>query len=189
MLGVSLTGFGLIMTAAGIGWSLYAMSLEDDDNEIFLDRSFFGKHSRAKNNPPFKTMEEEVAAFGALAIGLKTTLEWVDRMGNDEVKASVLVARFNEKQRLRYRLLALPNEKESGLLPIVLAQGVEPGGNVKAEKDEDSGPEAYKLDIVARIADEGSFSRAKFEFEFWEDFQVLDKGGPPSAKDYIEVGD
>jgi hypothetical protein len=41
---------------------------------------------------------------------------------------------------------------------------------------------------VARIADEGSFSRAKVEFEFWEDTNVLDLGGPPSAKDYIEVG-
>jgi hypothetical protein len=189
MLGVSLTGFGLILTIAGIAWSLYAMSLEDDDNEIFLDRSFFGKHSRAQDNPPFKTLQEEVAAFGTLAIGLKTTLEWVDRVGDDEVKASVLVARFNEKQRLRYQLLALPSGKQSGLAPIVLAQGVAPGGEVKAERDEDSGPEAYKLNIVARIANEGSYSRAKFEFAFWEDVKVLDQGGPPSAKDYIEVGD
>ncbi len=189
MLGVSLTGIGLVLTVFAIGWSLYAMSLEDDDNEIFLDRSFFGKHSRAKDNPPFKNLEEEVAAFGTLAIGLKTTLEWVDRMGDDEVKARVLVARFNAKQRLRYRLLALPSEKLSKEAPIVLAQGVAPDGEVKAEKDEETGPEAYTMDIVARIADEGSFSRARFEFEFWEDVQVLDRGGPPSAKDYIEVGD
>jgi len=189
MLGVSLTGIGLILTVAGIAWSLYAMSLEDDDNEVFLDRSFFGRHSRAKDNPPFKSVDEEVAAFGALAVGLKTTLEWVDRMGDDEVKVSVLVARFTEKQRLRYQLLALPSGGKSGLAPIVLAQGIAPGGEVKAERDEDSGPEAYKLDIVARIADEGNYVRAKFEFEFWEDVQVLERGGPPSAKDYIEVGD
>lgn len=86
-LGRCLTGVGLVLWIGGVAWSLYALYLEDDDNEIFLRRSFFGKGHPQLGK--FQNLEEETAFLGALAIGAKAELEWHDRIGPDGLTVRV----------------------------------------------------------------------------------------------------
>jgi hypothetical protein len=72
----TLTGVGLLLWLAGLGLSFYALYLEDDANESFLRRSFFGKGHPQLGK--FTDLDHEVQSFGALAVGTSAELEWHD---------------------------------------------------------------------------------------------------------------
>ncbi|MGY0613468.1 hypothetical protein, partial [Luteimonas sp. A501] len=48
LIGASATGVGIVLFIVGVAWALYAASLEHDENEKFLDRSFFGRHKNTE---------------------------------------------------------------------------------------------------------------------------------------------
>lgn len=89
MLARCLTGVGLILWLGGLGLSFLAMYLEDDDNEIFLRRSYFGKGHPELGR--FKDLDHEVQSFGSLAIGTRAGLQWEDKLGQDGLQIIVKV--------------------------------------------------------------------------------------------------
>ncbi len=120
LVGASATGVGVVLLIIGIAWALYAASLEHDENEKFLDRSFFGKHERSEGRyggAPIpdqdawtaKGLDQEILALGALAIGLWATIDnWQDNVfSKDAILATISVANWKPGQRvLKYRLEA-----------------------------------------------------------------------------------
>lgn len=85
-----LTGLGMLLWVAGLGYSIYAMYMEDDVNEIYLRRSIFGMGHPQLGS--FPTLEHEMQAFMALSIGMTAELEWKDKISEaDELKAVVKV--------------------------------------------------------------------------------------------------
>ena len=89
-----LTGLGLVLWLGGLGCSFYAMYLEDDDNEIFLRRSYFGKGHPELGR--FKDFDHEVQSFGSLSMGTRTEMEWEDRIGHDALNIIVKVVQPTE---------------------------------------------------------------------------------------------
>jgi hypothetical protein len=102
-----MTGIGVLLSVAGFGWALYALSLEDDLNEVFLKRSFWGTKDpqEQRSEGRFSSPEAEREAFQALAIGIKASLEWNDNwVSADGVTASVEFAEWHVEHTLRRSL-------------------------------------------------------------------------------------
>ena len=117
LLGISLTGLGILLMVGGFCWALYAESLEDDVVEIFLKRTYWGlgesaavrfgaaakplaKKSDRGRLPPVGDddikallawaqagVNEERNGFGALSAGLKFSVEWIDHWFSESVLA------------------------------------------------------------------------------------------------------
>ncbi|WP_132864103.1 T6SS effector BTH_I2691 family protein [Stenotrophomonas sp. ATCM1_4] len=102
LVGASMTGVGIVLLIIGIAWAIYAASLEHDENERFLDRSFFGKHERTEgrfggaqvadeDSWVAGGLSEEVLALGALAKGISAVIEnWEDNVFSDDVVTAVI---------------------------------------------------------------------------------------------------
>jgi hypothetical protein len=121
-LGSSLTGIGIVLAIGGFGWSLYAQSLEDDLNEVFLKRSYWGtghpqgQFGSSQTRPPAAdagvlqlwvsaSLRDEQDAFAALSVGFKASLAWQDNwFGDDQVQAKVESAITTDKRRVAYSL-------------------------------------------------------------------------------------
>jgi len=155
LLGASLTGIGVVLLIIGIAWALYAASLEHDENEKFLDRSFFGKHERTEGRfggPPMvdedvwsgQGVNDEMLALGALALGISAVIDnWEDNIfSKDVILATITVGNFKPaEQEVHYRLEgyeAMPNlavERvmsgvdfgSSAIAPLVFQQDEENG--------------------------------------------------------------
>lgn len=120
----SLTGIGIVVGVLGFAGMLYAESLDDDLNEVFLKRSYWGNGERsegkfaASEEPQNKSDAEamirwaqrglaaEVDGFNALSVGVKATLTW----HSNYVSANVLEARIeasagDENHRVAYKLI------------------------------------------------------------------------------------
>ena len=78
MLAASLTGIGIVLAIAGFAWAIYAESLEDDLNEIFLKRSYWGADKAPM--PPFGSGERPKIAIGSNGNN-------IDAVPNSEYKA------------------------------------------------------------------------------------------------------
>lgn len=89
MLARCLTGIGLLLWLGGLGCSFLALYLEDDDNEVFLRRSYFGTGHPELGR--FKNLDHEVESFGSLSMGTRAEMEWADRLGLDGLKITVKV--------------------------------------------------------------------------------------------------
>ncbi len=88
-LGMTLFGVGMFLWVSGVAIGIVATMLEDDECEVFLKRSYFGKGG-IDQAPKFPDLEREMLALGTLARGIKAELEWNDKMvGPDEVKAHI----------------------------------------------------------------------------------------------------
>lgn len=97
IVGASLTGIGIVLGIVGFGWSLYALYMEDDLNDTFLKRSYWGIGDQPVSSfgdpkPPLKDasrvvawvesgMDEEMQAFAGLTLGIKVTVEWAREGG------------------------------------------------------------------------------------------------------------
>ena len=97
LVGSVLTGIGIVVGIIGFAWSLYALYMEDDLNDAFLKRSYWGIGDQPVSSfgdpkgdlrSASKTvawvergLEEERQAFSSLALGMKVTLEWARQEG------------------------------------------------------------------------------------------------------------
>ena len=95
-IGAALTGVGIVVGILGFGWSLYALYMEDDLNDTFLKRSYwgigdqpiasFGDPKPVPARSPADALKfatwvkngltEETDAFAGLTLGVKVTMEW-----------------------------------------------------------------------------------------------------------------
>jgi hypothetical protein len=204
-LGLSLTGVGIVLAIAGLGWSLYAIHMEDDENESFLKRGFFGDKSNQRDYPQFAHVGEQVLAFNSLAVGLKATLEWADRWGPEQITAKLLVAQWGEGQIITYTLEALPPSGKSGPAPLILSQGsikatpgddkpkvlkaVSAAANVVEAEQQGNDSTTYELSIKAMLDQEATFTRARFSFKYWESEKAMLGNEPATAADSLVVLD
>jgi hypothetical protein len=161
MLGVSMTGVGIVLLIVGIAWAIYAASLEHDNNEKFLDRSFFGKHERSEG--PFggpkdvdedawvaKGLNDELLALGALARGISVVFDdWNDNVfSDDEVTATISVTDWrSELYDVKCKLSGYKEVPSAGAGGH--AQGIEIANS-------DSLPLRFE-----KVSDEGSLHAAK----------------------------
>ena len=97
LVGASLTGIGIIVGIVGFAWSLYALYMEDDLNDTFLKRCYWGigdqpissfGDPKAIGQTASKItdwvrrgLDEEMQAFAGLTLGIKVTLEWARQDG------------------------------------------------------------------------------------------------------------
>lgn len=101
------TGIGLLLWVGGLAISFYALYLEDDDNEIFLRRSYFGNGHPQLGK--FHDFDHEMQSFAALAQGTRAELEWHDVMGPDEINVNVKVFKPEAATYVTARLEAFDN--------------------------------------------------------------------------------
>jgi len=103
MIAFTLTGIGVVLGILGFTIALYAESLEDDLNEIFLRRCYWGKSERAETRfaageePSNKNITEdmlnwcerglaaELHGFQSLSVGVKASLTWSKNYFKDSV--------------------------------------------------------------------------------------------------------
>jgi hypothetical protein len=251
---LSLTGIGIVLALAGLFFTLRAIYFEDDTREIFLDRCYFGKHSRSKTNPPFSDLDAEKKALNALVQDMRVSLEWQDLLGPDQIRASVFIAHWQPDQIIEYRLLikAKAQQTSRDLYPdIVLAQGAVHGlpkpvsaesvlvtstdpaaipltitpstrihaplapthvlvpppqqiqtqatrqdpqrtqqtGQVSATAQGKADSNSYELSIVGHVGQESLYTRAEFEFKYWEHADDYKAKQLPKAFDTIRLDD
>jgi hypothetical protein len=186
LLGASLTGVGLVLFAAGILWALYAASLEDDDNEIFLDRTYWGKHERkegafggarsgASKDAAQAWMaggiDAEMMALGNLALGFKAEItdwngEW---FSNDIIEFRFMFGVWSpDSYRFEYRLEAFQDKERKGT-PVLVRTGPMPG-EVPKKEDEDS--EVYELSIQ-HLIDDDRFQAVRLTFSMFKDGELV----------------
>ena len=190
LLGSSLTGIGIVLGVLGFAGMLYAESLEDDLNEVFLKRSYWGNGERseakfaASEEPADKRDIEavirwaqrgirfEVDGFTALSVGFKASLVWHSNIASSNmIQARIEAATGNDKRRVSYELLITP-----ATLPGLSAKAA------KMELDKESGH--YVLDLKLPL-DEKTWRAAQsatFTFNVYEEFERCS-----IARDTLEV--
>ena len=83
--GSMLTGLGMFAWVTGVGIGIYAAMQEDDENEVFLERSYFGYGEDLGTLAKFASLEDEMLAFKTLARGFRAELEWQDNVTERDV--------------------------------------------------------------------------------------------------------
>ncbi len=179
-LGASLSGIGAVLAILGFAATLYAQSLEDDLNEIFLKRSFWGNGEREEKKfgawckpedhdaaPMLKWAEvglkEESDALQALSVGFKCTLERQKSHGGAMV-AKLLCATNNEKRRVDYELRMIPSSDPHALVSVK---------NAELEVDKESGRYAIEARLpLGGIEIKGEMS-AQFSYKVHDEAQVV----------------
>jgi hypothetical protein len=164
------TGVGLVLFAAGIIWAIYAQSLEHDDNERFLDRSFWGKHDGKDEYPPYggtrggdvevwmaQGVTEETLALSTLALGIKGMLtDWDDEMwintdARDVITATLSFGSYKPGEtKYSYSLEGLP-EAQPGSRGTVLYAGPTAGDLALPMEDN---PNVHELRLAFRVNDD-----------------------------------
>lgn len=186
LLGASLTGVGLVLFAAGIFWALYAASLEDDDNEIFLDRTYWGKHERkegafggarpaagrdALSNWMKAGIDAEMLALGNLALGFKAEItdwngEW---WANDIIEFKLSFGAWEpSSHRFEYKLDAFQDKERKGT-PVLLRSGPLAGESPRKE-EEDS--QVYELSLTQRV-DDALYQSVRLTFSIYKDGDLV----------------
>lgn len=142
MVAATATGIGILLGIAGFALALYAESLEDDLNEIFLKRCYWGKSERTETR--FAAAEEpldkrnleemltwserglaaEMKGFQSLSVGVKASLTWSKNYFSDNVlQARIEVVHEGQAPRVAYTLQLLPEDlgrtaEESALMVL-----------------------------------------------------------------------
>jgi hypothetical protein len=151
MLARCLTGVGLLLWLGGLGFSFLAMYLEDDDNEVFLRRSYFGKGHPELGR--FLNLDHEVQSFGSLSMGTRAEMEWHDRLGADEVTVIIKVFKPDPMMVVTIRLDGY--DKINGKLVRHLTAGKLPP--LKPELDKEKNPtDVSTTDLSLDLPDEVS---------------------------------
>jgi hypothetical protein len=163
------TGVGLVLFAAGIIWAIYAQSLEHDDNERFLDRSFWGKHDGKEQYMPYggtrgadvdmwmaSGVTEESLALATLALGVRGVINdwddetWVNADARDVITATLSFGDYKpEETKFSYSLEGL-KQALPGIRGDVLYQGPQGGDLVAPTKDN---PNVHELQLAFRVDD------------------------------------
>lgn len=159
-LGASLTGVGLILMIVGFAWSLYAMSLEDDQVEVFLRRTPFGEAGEGVSR--FADLDEEVAAFMALAKGVQLEAAWVDNYTTkDVIKVALTLPDWTAQSRLEYSLKSRAGKE--------LAKGQYPGGAAPQLKQLTKEFKVHQLSMEVAVLEDMPERAARFSFKYWPD--------------------
>jgi hypothetical protein len=155
-LGMTLFGVGMLLWAGGAAVGVIATMLDDDECEVFLKRSHFGKGG-IEQAPKFPDLEKEILALSTLARGIKVELEWNDRMlGPDEVKANITCMDWDAKTRgLSFKVEGYGSV--NGKLVATLADG----DAVLPEKPDQDG--MYKVSMGYATKDK-AIGAVKFSF-------------------------
>lgn len=155
-LGMTLFGVGMFLWVGGVAIGVVATMLEDDECEVFLKRSYFGKGG-IDQAPKFPDLEKEMLALGTLARGIKVELEWNDEMlGPDEVKANITCMDWDAKIRgLSFRVEGY--DTVNGKFVATLADG----DAVLPEKPDRDG--MYKVSM-GYVIKEKAIGAVKFSF-------------------------
>jgi hypothetical protein len=155
-LGMTLFGVGMLLWVGGVAIGVIATMLEDDECEVFLKRSYFGKGG-IEQAPKFPDLEKEMLALGTLARGIKVELEWNDEMfGPDEVKANITCMDWDAKTRgLGFKVEGY--DSVNGKLVATLADG----DAVLPDKPDRDG--MYRMSMGYAIKDK-AIAAVKFSF-------------------------
>ena len=155
-LGMTLFGVGMFLWVGGVAIGVVATMLEDDECEVFLKRSYFGKGG-IDQAPKFPDLEKEMLALGTLARGIKVELEWNDEMlGPDEVKANITCMDWDAKTRgLSFKVEGY--DAVNGKLVATLADG----DAVLPDKPDRN--DMYKVSMGYAIKDK-AIAAVKFSF-------------------------
>lgn len=187
-LGTSLTGIGIVLAIAGFGWSLYAQSLEDDLNEIFLKRSFWGtghpqgQFGSAKAKPAGTdagalqlwvdaALRDEQSAFAALSVGFKASLAWQDNWwSDDQVQAKIESATNSGKRRIAYTLTLYGDVQRKHRL----ASREDKAATLTF--DDDSGRHVLEISVPMTDAQWEAARVALFTYNVYEEFERVSLG-------------
>jgi len=190
LLGSSLTGIGIVAGVLGFAGMLYAESLEDDLNEIFLKRSYWGNGERseakfaATEEPTNKADAEamirwaqrgirfEVDGFTALSVGFKASLVWHANLTTSNlIQARIETATRSEKCRVSYELVMTP-----ATLPGLSSK------NAEMEFDKESGRCVLDLKLPLDTKTWQAAQSACFTYNVYEEFERCS-----IARDVLEV--
>ena len=104
-----LTGIGFVLWLIGFGFSLWALHNENDAQEDWLDRSYFGLGEN-KELGKFDSLDDEMQAFGALSLGIAVEVGWNDELfGADLIEAEFKLPAWQAGDRIRYKLQCYTN--------------------------------------------------------------------------------
>jgi hypothetical protein len=179
LLGASLTGVGLVLFAAGILWALYAQSLEDDDNEVFLDRCYWGVNKRKEgsfgttkptnakllNDWMAAGMEAEMLSLGNLALGFKAEItDWNGNwFANDVIEFRFKFGTWKpEEQHFAYSLKAFKDKARTGV-GVEIRKGPLPG-----EQPLPSDEGGFELALEQKV-DDDIYQAVQLDFSFHRD--------------------
>lgn len=190
LLGTSLTGIGIVVGVLGFAGMLYAESLEDDLNEVFLKRSYWGNGERsegkfaASEEPQNKSDAEamirwaqrglaaEVDGFNALSVGIKATLTWhTNYVSADVLEARIEASAGDENHRVAYKLTPSPASalpQTDGVAPMTL--------------DKDSGHYVFSLKLPLDAPSWKAAESVRFTYTIYDLRTRV-----PIAQDTLEV--
>lgn len=143
-----LTGVGLLLWLGGLGLSFYALYLEDDDNEVFLRRSYFGKGHPQLGK--FKDLDHEVQSFGELSTGSRAEMEWQDVWGSDEL--GVTIKLFKPEPTTVVTVLLQGFDDINGKKVADLYSGELPAPTLSTDKS-DAASEIFTTEYTMKIPD------------------------------------
>jgi hypothetical protein len=115
--GLSVIGLGMLLWVVGVSAGVIAAMLEDDQNETFLERSYFG-WGRERELGKFTSLEQEVFAIASLARGCRAELQWEDNISAPDVITVRIQTTEFASRRLKFVLDAYDgiNGKRLGAL-------------------------------------------------------------------------
>ncbi|WP_295844177.1 hypothetical protein, partial [uncultured Xanthomonas sp.] len=187
-LGSSLTGIGIVLAIVGLGWSLYAQSLEDDLNEVFLKRSFWGtghpqgRFGASRARPPAddagmlqlwvsNSLRDEQNAFAALSVGFKASLAWQDNWwSDDQVQARIESATTSGKRRVAYTLTLYGDAERRHQLAAREDKAA------TLTFDADSGRHVLEISVPMKAAQWDAARVALFTYNVYEEFERVSLG-------------
>lgn len=104
-----LTGVGFVLWLVGFGISLWALHNENDAQEDWLDRSYFGLGEN-KELGKFESLDDEIQAFGALSLGIRVEVGWNDELfGADLIEVEFKLPAWQAGDRIHYKLQCYTN--------------------------------------------------------------------------------
>ena len=179
MLGRCLSGIGLLLWLAGLGYTIYGMYMEDDVNEVYLRRSAFG--SGHPQHGPFASLEHEMQAFMALSIGVMGELEWNDEMsGPDELTAIVKVVKPDPTDVVTVVIEGFAAMNKNKLIEIY--RGQMPG--LIKDKPNEKDDEIYLTKKTLNIP--SNVKAVRMTYFLYKDPKA---GGAPSARNELWIKD
>lgn len=185
-IGMSATGIGMFLWVAGVGFSVVGAMLEDDENETFLERSYFGSGSNTQLGK-FANLEDEVQALATLARGFRAELEWQDNMTEPDVVTARLQTVEWDRNHRGMSFVLDGYDMINGAKLVTLAEGEL--NDPKAEGG------LYKVEQQVKITAPG-VQAVKLTFTLWNtEFRLpnvplkQNRGARKIAEDFIWMKD
>ncbi|MDB0567587.1 hypothetical protein LBW52_16380 [Ralstonia solanacearum] len=201
LIGATLTGVGIVVSVIGFGWSLYALYMEDDLNDTFLKRSYWGigdspvssfggpRVSHGDQAPVEawikKGLLEEAEAFAGLTLGIKITLEWArQEMGTPsigEMVSPILVGGYKYLTRGHALKAKLESQSHGDNRLISWSITVKDSAgkiltgladkDVSLRSDKDSGRDVFEVTLPLDDTAYEQAAQAEFTYKFYEQYE------------------